>query len=241
MLKTDLHVHTADDPHDHIPHTTLEAIDRAAELDYRVLAITLHDRQLELTDHLVGYARERGVVLIAGVERTLHGKHVLLLNFPEEAERVSSFNELRRLKRRARNGVVIAPHAFYPMTNCLRGLMHDHADVFDAVELNHFYTAAMNFNRPALRWAAKHGKPVVGNGDIHRLSQLGKTFSLVDAEPSADAICDAIRAGRVQTRSTPLTTVEAATYFTRLLLNLPDAATKERAGLTPFGPVRQGY
>ena len=39
-----------------------------------------------------------------------------------------------------------------------------------------------NFNRPAARWAAAHGKPVVGNSDLHDLRQLGRTFSFVIAE-----------------------------------------------------------
>ena len=44
---------------------------------------------------------------------------------------------------------------------------------------------------------------MTGNGDIHRLRQLGTTYSLVDAEPHADAICAAVRAGRVQVEATP--------------------------------------
>jgi hypothetical protein len=61
------------------------------------------------------------------------------------------------------------------------------------------FTELLNFNVAARRWAIAHGKPMVGNGDIHRLRQLGKTFSLVDAadDANADAICAAILAGKV--------------------------------------------
>ena len=72
MLKVELHAHTADDPVDRIPHTAGELIDRAAELGYGALAITLHERQLDVTP-LVPYAAERGVTLIPGVERTIEG------------------------------------------------------------------------------------------------------------------------------------------------------------------------
>jgi hypothetical protein len=58
--------------------------------------------------------------------------------------------------------------------------------------------------------------PVVGNGDVHRLEQLGTTYSLVDAEPNADAICAAIAAGRVQVVARPLSTLTA----TRLMADL---------------------
>ena len=48
-----------------------------------------------------------------------------------------------------------------------------------------------------------HGKPMIGNGDVHRLRQLDSTYSLVDAEPDADAICEAIRDLRVDVHAQP--------------------------------------
>ena len=50
---------------------------------------------------------------------------------------------------------------------------------------------------------------MVGNGDVHRLYQLGSCYSLVDAERHPDSICAAIRAGRVQVDARPLTTFQA--------------------------------
>src|SRR5262245_3266007 len=96
-LKIDLHTHTPDDPQDHIPHTARQLIDRAAQLGYGALGITLHDRQLAL-DALDPYATERGIVLVPGIERTIEGKHVLLLNFRHGSEDVHSFDDLARLK-----------------------------------------------------------------------------------------------------------------------------------------------
>jgi hypothetical protein len=58
---------------------------------------------------------------------------------------------------------------------------------------------------------------MVGNGDVHRLRQLGSTYSLVDAEPGADAICAAIRAGRVRVEARPLSIVAAASIMSQLL------------------------
>ncbi len=149
----------------------------------------------EVADH----ARARGITLISGVERTIEHKHVLLLNFDATAERVNSFDELGELRRAQQNGLVIAPHPFYPARCCLGGLLERHADLFDAVELNAFYTSQVDyFNRSAVNWARRVGKPIVANADVHRLKQLGKTFSLVDAAPEPNAICAAIRAGRVK-------------------------------------------
>ena len=203
MLKVELHSHTSADPHDRIPYSTEQLIDRAAQLSYDALAVTLHDKQLDVRA-LDTYAAQRGIVLIPGIERTIAGKHVLLLNFPREAGAVSSFAELADLKRRAPNGLVVAPHPYFPAPSCLWGLLDDFEDVFDAVEVNSVFTEAVDFNAPARRWAQARRVPLVGNGDIHRLSQLGTTYSLVEAPPDPDAICAAIKAGKVTVDATPL-------------------------------------
>jgi predicted metal-dependent phosphoesterase TrpH len=233
MLKVELHAHTADDPVDHIPYSACQLIDRAATLGYGALAITLHDRQLDVAA-LRSFARDRGIVLISGIERTIEGKHVLLLNFSGAAEQVRDFDGLARLKRRE-PGLVVAPHPFFPAASCLGGrLMDRHADLFDAIERNAMYTRAIDFNARAERWAARHGRPVVGNGDVHRLHQLGTCWSLVEAEPEPDAICDAIASGRVRAESRPLTVREAAGTVADLFLT---GTTVGRAA-RPLSPVR---
>ena len=216
MLKVELHTHTSDDPVDRIPHTTVELIDRAASLGYDALAVTLHERQLDV-ERLASYAAERGIVLIPGVERTIEGRHVLLLNFKSGAEDVRTFSDLARLKSR-QPGLVVAPHAFFPSSVCLGRDLERHPDLFDAVERNAMFTRSVDFNRRAERWAARYGKPVVGNCDVHRLWQLGTTYSLVDAMPDPDAICEAIAAGRVLVEGRPLAWTEAARVMAFMLL-----------------------
>jgi predicted metal-dependent phosphoesterase TrpH len=219
MIKVELHAHTSDDPHDYIPHSARQLIDRAASLGYGGLAITLHDRQLDIRE-LLGYAASRGVVLIPGVERTISGKHVLLLNFGSQAEGIDSFEALEAMKRTTAAGLVVAPHPFYPARSCLGRLLDTHAHLFDAVEFNAFYTPTINrFNNAAVRWARERGKAIVANADVHRLWQLGRTYSLVEAAPNADAICDAIRRGKVEIRTTPMSAWRAATYLSLLLLD----------------------
>jgi predicted metal-dependent phosphoesterase TrpH len=205
VLKVDLHLHTAEDPVDRIFHTATGLVDRAAELGFAALAITLHDSQFA-DARVSDYARERGVTLIPGAERTVEGRHVLLLNFPAAAaESVRTFDDLARLKARA-DGLVIAPHPYFPDRRCLRSRLDAHADLFDAVEWSYFWTRGINFNARAARWAHAHGKPIVGNSDLHDLRQLGRTYSVIDAPPESSAICDAIRRGRVvlQTEAVPL-------------------------------------
>jgi len=85
------------------------------------------------------------------------------------------------------------------------------------VECNAMFTRVLDFNRKARRWARAHGKPMVGNGDVHRLRQLGSTYSVVDARPEAGAICEAIRNGRVEVHAEPLSIASAATFVWQLM------------------------
>ena len=217
MLKVELHAHTALDPADYIPHSTRELIDRAAELGYAALAITLHDRYYDPAAD-ADYARERRVVLIAGMERTIQRRHVLLLNFPAECAHVRSFDDVRALKARHPRGLVVAPHAFYPTGTAMSADADRHADLVDAIEVNSMFISWLNYNTKAIEWARARGKPLVGNTDLHLLEQLGTTYTLVDAEPDADAICAAIKAGRCEVRSEALSTLRAVWVFSRMLL-----------------------
>jgi predicted metal-dependent phosphoesterase TrpH len=217
VLKVDLHLHTSEDPSDWIRHTAADLIDRAVELGYQALAITLHDAQLE-DARVRDRARDRGITLIPGVERTIQGRHVLLLNFPAaESMAVSSFADLARAKRRS-GGLVIAPHPFFPGRSCLQDALDRHAGLFDAVEWSYFWTRAVDFNSRAAQWAAARGLPVVGNSDMHDIRQIGRTFTLVDAAPDAAAICDAIRHGRVAVRTGPVPYVELTRVFSGLMV-----------------------
>ncbi len=232
MLKVDLHIHTADDPSDRIPYSTCDLIDRAAELGFDALAVTLHDRQLDPA-LFQSYAKARGITLVPGIEQTIEGRHVLLLNFSVAAESVRSFAQLARLKQQER-GLVVAPHPFFPAGSALRGCMNRHAALFDAVEYNGMFTSLVNFNILGERWARRHGKPMIGNGDVHRLEQLGTTYSLIDAAPEADAICAAIAAGRVQIVAKPHSPITAGRLMADLML---DSVRKLRA---PDRPISAG-
>jgi len=214
VLKIELHTHTDEDPADLIAHSTRDLIDRAVALGYGGLAITLHDRYFDPAPH-AEYARERNLVLMAGIERTIGSRHVLLINFPARVAAVRSFDDIAALKQET-TGLVVAPHPFYPIPSALGTDLERHAGVFDAVEVNAMYTRALDFNRRAISWARSRGKPLVGNTDLHLLEQMGSTYSLVDSEPEPDAICAAIRAGRVEVRTEPLPTLRAAQLFTRM-------------------------
>jgi len=219
MIKTELHAHTDGDLADRIAHSAEALIDRASALGYGALAITLHDRWTDPAPFR-DYAAERGMVMLSGIERSIERKHVLVINGPQDAARLTTFADLRAYRAANPSSLVVAPHAFYPIPSALGATLDRHPDLFDALEVNAMRVTGIDFNRRARAWAAAHGKPLVGNSDLHILAQLGTTYSLVDAlAPTPDAICDAIKRGRVEVVSTPLNWFRAGWLFTRMVLN----------------------
>jgi predicted metal-dependent phosphoesterase TrpH len=225
VLKVDLHLHSSEDPVDVIDHDAHQLIDRAAELGFDALALTLHDYDLR-DPALIAYARDRDIVLVPGVERTIEGRHVLLLNFPERTDHVRTFEDLAGL-RRTSTGVVIAAHPYFPDASCLRGRLDRYPDLFDAVEWSYFWTRGLNFNAKAARFAAAHKKPLVASSDLHDLRQLGRTYSLVFADRDPDSICSAIREGRVSIQTSPVPKLE----LTRVLGGMFRRGRKARLGV----------
>jgi predicted metal-dependent phosphoesterase TrpH len=197
-LKAELHSHCNLDPIDYriCQYTPEQLIARAAKLHYDVLAITCHNKDI-WTEDLSEYARNLGITLIPGMEVSVEKtRHVLAYNFHTGAE---NLNTLKKIRARSKEDtLVIAAHPFYPGRSCLRGLLEKNLGIFDAIEYSGFQVPGLNFNRKTLRLSAKTQKPVVGNGDVHYLWQLGRTFTWIYSEPQLLPILGAIRNGMVR-------------------------------------------
>jgi len=174
----------------------------ASARGFSCLAITNHDT-CTWTEYLRDYARERGICLLPGMEATVEGRHVLLINFDFRQISVSSFRDLYRIKRE--DSLIIAPHPFYPSPVALRKKFVRHINVFDAAEWSHFFCKRINFNLKMEKTARAAGLPVVGTSDAHQRRQFDTTYSMVDAEArEPEAIIQAIRQGRVEVVTRPL-------------------------------------
>jgi predicted metal-dependent phosphoesterase TrpH len=215
MIKVELHAHTSDDPGDRIPHSTEALLDHAGACGYGALAITLHNRWFDPSPWSAR-ADRLGITLLSGIEKGIEGKHILVINVPRVVEDARTFDDLRTLKRGAPDSLFVAPHPFYPISSALGPLMDELADLVDAVEINAMYTSSLDFNRKARTWAAARSLPLVGNCDLHRLDQLGSTWTEVDARPEPDAICRAIKSGRANVRTAPLSWPRAAWTMVRM-------------------------
>jgi predicted metal-dependent phosphoesterase TrpH len=212
-LKVDLHVHTREDPKDYIAYTALELFDRAAALGYDALAVTNHDRNI-YTPALARAAEARGLLLLPGVEITADDAHIVVIR-PSFEPRLEGF-ALRDLPRLRDEGcLTIAPHPFFHLFKSLRERLVPMLPWIDAIEYTCYHNALLNLNRKAVLAAAEHGKPLVGNSDSHDLRQFGLTYSLVDAEKDPASIIAAVKAGRLEIRTSPL----PVTAMLRLILH----------------------
>ncbi len=204
MLKCDFHMHAAEDQMDLISYTARELIEKAAALKFDVLAFTFHGQAFE-DKAVIEFARERGILLIAGCELFVERKEVIALNITQaEVDRIRAFDDLRGWKQaKGDQGLIIAPHPFYPVPQCLQGQFTKQADLWDAVEYCHMHTRWLNFNRAAVRAAKEHGLPLVGTSDAHELFMFGDRYTLVEAEKDMLSVFRAIRRGKVEFVSPP--------------------------------------
>ncbi len=210
MWKIELHSHCADDPKDFIDYPVETLIDTCIAHGYHALAITMHGATLDRPEAFE-YARSKNFLLIPGIEKWVEGKEVLLLNVtPEEVSGAMDFARLRKLRESKGNSLfVMAPHPFFPGTQCLHGKLRRHIELFDAVEHCYFYLPWINFNRPAEQIAREFHKPLIATGDIHHLSALNRSYALVDAgELSIPAIFAALRAGKFRNVHRPVSMTE---------------------------------
>ncbi|MFZ2655472.1 MAG: PHP-associated domain-containing protein [Victivallales bacterium] len=206
MLKADLHTHTNEDNRDLITYCAKELIDAASDKKFDVLAITNHDI-FTYTPELIEYAAARGILLVPGIESTIEGKHVIILNPRQDVESVKTFEALKEYRRKHPDIFVIAPHPYYPHLRkySLKEKLLNNIDLFDGIEYCHYYTSLFDrFNSMARKVAVKYGKPIVGTSDSHHLFQLDKTYSVVDAEKNIDSIISALKNNRIKIVSMPL-------------------------------------
>jgi hypothetical protein len=201
-LKVDLHMHSLEwKQRDLSQHPARHLIDIASQQGLEVLSITDHN-VVTYDKDLVDYAAQRGILLIAGMEVTIQKKHVLLYNFDFANNHISTFEDIKRLK--GDNNLCLAPHPFYPSYTSLKGELDRYWAVFDGLEFCHFYSKQINYNRKAMEKSQEYGLPLVGMSDAHMASQLGATYSLVEAEKQTESVIRAIKEGKLEVISQPL-------------------------------------
>lgn len=206
MLKADLHIHTAEDPHHAIKYNAKQAIDYAASEDFDVISITNHNT-LTYNKELTSYAKKKGILLIPGIELEIEGKQVLLYNITEkQIKEITKLTELAKLK----NILRIAPHPFYYLNTCLGNLVKLCA--IDAIEYSYLHTKLLNPNKKAEDISIEIKKPLIGTSDAHDISQIGKTYSFIDSKKEINSVINAVKKGKVIVITKPLNLWEFIKY-----------------------------
>ena len=203
QFRVELHSHCQGDPVDiHLRHTVFEHIDRAKEVGLDAIAITWHQAAFHHPE-AVEYARQKGVLVIPGMEAEVDQRHLVVMNVVKgDLSGTPTWDEVRALRARKPEVLIMAPHPFYPHPTCLGKVLNDHPDCIDAVEWCalhvHWLPDRVSPNLRAARWAHKHGKTLIACSDAHSLSAIGRNASTVEAdELTIESILSGVREGRV--------------------------------------------
>src|SRR5438132_5973308 len=190
-IKIDLHIHTLDDPKDVIDYSAHQLLERAKQLGFGVLAITLHDAVFDRPE-VFADAAAMGILLIPAAEVRLQGADAILVNVTSaEVAGLKNFDDLRQLRARRGSSIfTIAPHPFYVLGGSIGERLVDEIDCFDGIELCHFHKGLLNPNWLAAAVARRFGKPLVATSDAHRLHAFGRHYTSIPRP--ADLTCEAI-------------------------------------------------
>lgn len=217
-IKIDLHIHTLDDPLDALDYSAHELLERARALGFQVLAITLHDAVFDRVE-VFADAANMGILLIPAAEMRVEGADVILLNVTaKEVESLRTFDDLGALRtRRGPSLFTIAPHPFYVLGGSIGKKLIERIDLFDAIELCHFWGRFFNPNRRAVEIAGRYGKPLIATSDAHRLHAFGSNYTSLPrpTELTVESVLAALRSGPLQVTNPPCSFVDlmSTIYF----------------------------
>ncbi len=198
MLKADLHVHSVGS-HDGTA-TVDEILNAAADAGLDAVAVTDHD-EIEQSLEVAERASEYGLVGVPGVEVSTADGHLLAIGveeLPQAGEPVADTVE----RVRELGGAAVVPHPFQRLRHGV-GAVHD----CDGIEVYNSRLLTGIANRRARRFARRNDLPELAGSDAHIAEMVGRAYTLVDGEASAEGIVDAVKDGRTETRGrrTPLT------------------------------------
>lgn len=202
MLRCDLHVHTSYSRDGE--SSVEEVLARAEALGLDAIAITDHDT---VEGVLAARARKGPVLVIPGVEISTRQGHLIALGIEETLPQGRDFLETVALARE-KGAVLILPHPYHKWRHGVALKVKSAIAAVDAVESFNSRYVTGSANRKAERKAKLLGKPCVGGSDAHNARFVGYGITIIDAEPTVDAILRAIREGKTIAggRMTPLKT-----------------------------------
>lgn len=213
-IKASLHIHTTEDKIEGyiIKYNIYQLVDYAAELGFKVLALTCHQK-LIYSQKYYDYAVEHGILLIFGIELYLKENwffrnDVIVLNIkPEQAkiiEKLKTVEDLVEYKKNNSEIFIVVPHPLFFYESIGKKRFIKFIDLFDAVEHSWFYSKLIDANKLAQKIAHKYGKPFIATADMHILTYFDSDYIIIDA-PTMDikSVLQAIKLGRFNNITRP--------------------------------------
>jgi predicted metal-dependent phosphoesterase TrpH len=218
-LKIDLHIHAKEDKIDKISYTAKQLIDKASKLKYDVLSFTFH-KKLFWQKEIIKYAKQKGILLIPGVEMSIEGKDVLVYNIKQkEVEKIKTLNDLQKIKDKNKNIFVIAPHPYYMTKVCLGEKLEKSIKLFDAIEHSWFFSNKINPNKKAIKISRRYNKPIIATSDCHHISYFGSSYAVIESKKDINSIFKAIKKNKIINHVKPLSFISLNLYATKIILN----------------------
>lgn len=183
-VKASLHLHSSEDYKDGdvISYSFFRLIDKAKEFDFNLLACTGHEKMVCLPEY-IEYGKKKGIIIVPGVEALINGKHILILNCDDSADKIKTFSDLRFYKEKHPEIFVIAPH---PNHGFLVSLgfkkLRKYIELFDAVEHSWFYSKWFNLNLKTIKIAKDLKLPLVSTSDLHDIRYLNSDYLIAEVE-----------------------------------------------------------
>ncbi|MFB6127588.1 MAG: PHP domain-containing protein [Halolamina sp.] len=194
MLSVELHTHSALSYDGRDPVDLL--VEQAAAVGLDALAVTDHD-EVDASHRAAEMAADQGLVGIVGMEVSSAAGHVLAFGIEEAVPPGLPFAEtLDRI--RDQGGIAIVPHPFQKSRHGVAAhVSEEELTAADAIEVYNSRLLTGRSNRQAERFAVSNELPMTAGSDAHVSEMVGQAVTEVGAdERSADAILDAVAAGR---------------------------------------------
>lgn len=189
QVKADLHVHTIYSRDSLI--TPKDLVFYAKKRGLTAVAITDHDQ----VEGALKIAKETDFLIIPSIEVSSLNGHIVALNVQEVIPKGLSVDETVDQIHEA-GGIAIACHPFA----LFKGSLGKHTSgKFDAIET--INASAFPFNRSvkkAQEIAARLGISRIAGTDAHYGPAIGYAYTVIDAEPTVEAVTKALAKGQCQ-------------------------------------------
>lgn len=191
MFKIDLHTHSVASPDGGITRQQYQSLLHDGTLDY--VAVTDHNTTTFATE----LHAEFGNRIIIGEEIMTTAGEIIGLYLDKVID--SGLSPLETVKQiKDQGGLVYLPHPFETIRKGLHPtVLSEIIDYVDIVEVFNGRAIRQSTNAQAAVWARLHGIIGAASSDAHGFAGLGRTFTQIENQPTADNLLAQVASGRL--------------------------------------------